>query len=284
MSSRYTAILSTTVLSIMMFTLTNIWRQQSSTPFPLMYHTATKYLNHLKKNTTYLFGAVYERFNRSQSHFDDMRGDSRGAVLTTRTHTLSRSLTIFCPRFGLTRFVPEPLGRNLPVQQTFRNEMLSIKDIDALRIQYLWLTNHSSMTCFHIHSDNSGYCYSYDSFWAVKLAIRDLGFRLQLTINLYKVTSLDILIVADTSLLYDWLTHHSSMTCFHIHSDNSGYCYSYDSFCAVKLALRDFAFRSLKCGGNRLQLTINLYKVTSLDILIVADTSLLYDVLPHSLR
>ncbi|KAG8272371.1 hypothetical protein J6590_042702, partial [Homalodisca vitripennis] len=41
---------------------------------------------------------------------DDMRGDSRGAVLTTRTHTLSRSLTIFCPRFGLTRFVPEPVS------------------------------------------------------------------------------------------------------------------------------------------------------------------------------
>ncbi|KAG8330058.1 hypothetical protein J6590_072289 [Homalodisca vitripennis] len=39
-----------------------------------------------------------------------MRGDSRGAVLTTRTHTLSRSLTIFCPRFGLTRFVPEPVS------------------------------------------------------------------------------------------------------------------------------------------------------------------------------
>ncbi|KAG8328622.1 hypothetical protein J6590_105954, partial [Homalodisca vitripennis] len=41
---------------------------------------------------------------------DDMRGDSRGAVLTTRTHTLSRSLTKFCPRFGLTRFVPEPVS------------------------------------------------------------------------------------------------------------------------------------------------------------------------------
>ncbi|KAG8330993.1 hypothetical protein J6590_051361, partial [Homalodisca vitripennis] len=48
---------------------------------------------------------------------DDMRGDSRGAVLTTRTHTLSRSLTIFCPRFGLTRFVPEPVSGALSQQR-----------------------------------------------------------------------------------------------------------------------------------------------------------------------
>ncbi|KAG8261081.1 hypothetical protein J6590_081944 [Homalodisca vitripennis] len=45
---------------------------------------------------------------------DDMRGDSRGAVLTTRTHTLSRSLKILsqirshtvCPRSGLGCSVP----------------------------------------------------------------------------------------------------------------------------------------------------------------------------------
>ncbi|KAG8245430.1 hypothetical protein J6590_106425 [Homalodisca vitripennis] len=48
---------------------------------------------------------------------DDMRGDSRGAVLTTRTHTLSRSLTIFCPRFGLTRFVPDPVSGALSQQR-----------------------------------------------------------------------------------------------------------------------------------------------------------------------
>ncbi|KAG8268498.1 hypothetical protein J6590_023874 [Homalodisca vitripennis] len=37
--------------------------------------------------------------NNAWWRWRDMRGDSRGAVLTTRTHTLSRSLTIFCPRF-----------------------------------------------------------------------------------------------------------------------------------------------------------------------------------------
>ncbi|KAG8317891.1 hypothetical protein J6590_015878 [Homalodisca vitripennis] len=61
-----------------------------------------------------------------------MRGDSRGAVLTTRTHTLSRSLTIFCPRFGLTRFVPDPVSAtgatvlHLRYGATFKRKFLTL--------------------------------------------------------------------------------------------------------------------------------------------------------------
>ncbi|KAG8258769.1 hypothetical protein J6590_025939 [Homalodisca vitripennis] len=57
-----------------------------------------------------------------------MRGDSRGAVLTTHTHTLSRSLTIFCPRFGLTRFVPDPVSE--------------LDIVAGVRIRMFWWAGH----------------------------------------------------------------------------------------------------------------------------------------------
>ncbi|KAG8310567.1 hypothetical protein J6590_062044 [Homalodisca vitripennis] len=52
-----------------------------------------------------------------------MRGDSRGAVLTTHTHTLSRSLKILsqirshtvCPRSGLGCVVPGTAKENVPI-------------------------------------------------------------------------------------------------------------------------------------------------------------------------
>ncbi|KAG8254886.1 hypothetical protein J6590_106142 [Homalodisca vitripennis] len=55
-----------------------------------------------------------------------MRGDSRGAVLTTRTHTLSRSLKILsqirshtvCPRTGLGCSVPATAKSERPASES----------------------------------------------------------------------------------------------------------------------------------------------------------------------
>ncbi|KAG8241822.1 hypothetical protein J6590_078267 [Homalodisca vitripennis] len=67
--------------------------------------------NNHANNIVYL-----DLISKSQTHtysqFDDMCGDSRGAVLTTRTHTLSRSLTILSDSVSH-GFVPEPVSYQL---------------------------------------------------------------------------------------------------------------------------------------------------------------------------